>query len=84
MVECKHYKLEVIGSSPIGPTKFLHNKEVNMLYWAAVFFLLAMVSGVVGFSGLAGSSSSVLQIQFFVFMVLGALSLIFGRPVSRG
>lgn len=54
-----------------------------MLYWAAVFFLLSLVAAVVGFSGLAGSSASILQIQFFVFLVLGALSLIFGRSPAR-
>lgn len=36
-----------------------------MLYWAAVFFIIAIVAGVLGFGGIAGAASSVAQILFF-------------------
>jgi uncharacterized membrane protein YtjA (UPF0391 family) len=50
-----------------------------MLYWAAVFFVIALVAAVLGFGGVASGAAGVAKILFFVFLVLGALSLIFGR-----
>lgn len=52
-----------------------------MLYWAAVFFIVALAAAVLGFSGISVGAASVAKILFFVFLVLGALSLIFGRRV---
>jgi len=56
-------------------------KESEMLYWAAVFFVIALVSAVLGFGGIAAGAAGIAKILFFVFLVLGALSLIFGRRV---
>jgi uncharacterized membrane protein YtjA (UPF0391 family) len=53
----------------------------DMLYWAAVFFIIALVSAVLGFGGIAAGAAGIAKILFFVFLVLGALSLIFGRRV---
>lgn len=52
-----------------------------MLYWAAVFFVIALASAIIGFSGLAAGAADVAKILFFVFLVLGAVSMIFGRRV---
>ena len=52
-----------------------------MLYWAAVFFVIALIGAVLGFSGIAAGAAGIAKILFFVFLVLGALSLIFGRRV---
>lgn len=57
------------------------HKEFVMLYWAAVFFIIALVGAVLGFSGIATGAAGIAKILFFVFLVLGALSLIFGRRV---
>jgi uncharacterized membrane protein YtjA (UPF0391 family) len=53
----------------------------NMLYWAAVFFVIALVAAVLGFGGVAAGAAGIAKVLFFVFLVLGALSLIFGRRV---
>jgi uncharacterized membrane protein YtjA (UPF0391 family) len=58
-----------------------NHKGFVMLYWAAVFFIIALVGAVLGFSGIAAGAAGVAKILFFVFLVLGALSLIFGRRV---
>jgi len=52
-----------------------------MLYWAAVFLVIALVSAVFGFGGIAASAAGIAKILFFVFLILGALSLVFGRRV---
>jgi uncharacterized membrane protein YtjA (UPF0391 family) len=53
-----------------------------MLYWAAVFFIIALVGAVLGFSGIAAGAAGIAKILFFVFLVLGAVSLIFGRRAT--
>lgn len=59
-----------------------HQERIKvMLYWAAVFFVIALVAAVLGFSGVAAGAAGIAKILFFVFLVLGALSLIFGRRV---
>jgi uncharacterized membrane protein YtjA (UPF0391 family) len=50
-----------------------------MLYWTAVFFIIALVAAVLGFGGVAAGAAGVAKVLFFVFLVLGALSLLMGR-----
>jgi uncharacterized membrane protein YtjA (UPF0391 family) len=57
------------------------HKGGPMLYWTAVFFVIALAAAVFGFSGIAAGAAGIAKILFFVFLVLGALSLIFGRRV---
>jgi uncharacterized membrane protein YtjA (UPF0391 family) len=52
-----------------------------MLYWAAVFFVIALVAALLGFGGVAAGATGIAKIVFFVFLVLGAMSLVFGRRV---
>lgn len=58
-----------------------YERIVVMLYWAAVFFVIALAAAVLGFGGIASGAAGIAKILFFVFLVLGALSLIFGRRV---
>jgi uncharacterized membrane protein YtjA (UPF0391 family) len=47
-----------------------------MLYWALVFFVVALVAALFGFGGIAIAAAGVAKILFFVFLVLFAISLI--------
>jgi uncharacterized membrane protein YtjA (UPF0391 family) len=47
-----------------------------MLYWAVVFFVVAMVAALLGFSGIAVAFAGVAKILFVVFLVLFLVSLI--------
>jgi uncharacterized membrane protein YtjA (UPF0391 family) len=49
-----------------------------MLYWAVVFFVIAIVAGVLRFGGIAGAASSVAQILFFIFLIVFVLALVTG------
>ena len=49
-----------------------------MLYYAAVFFIIALVAGLLGFGGIAAGASSIAQVLFFIFIVLFLVSLIAG------
>ena len=50
-----------------------------MLYWAAAFFVIALIAGVLGFGGLSVQLAGIAQILFVVFLILFLVSLIMGR-----
>lgn len=54
-----------------------------MLYYAAVFFVIAIVAALFGFGGIAAGASSIAQVLFFIFVVLFLISLVVGL-VKRG
>ncbi len=45
-----------------------------MLSWAIAFLILALIAGVLGFGGIAGTATAAAQILFFVFMLLLVVS----------
>jgi uncharacterized membrane protein YtjA (UPF0391 family) len=49
-----------------------------MLYWALVFFVIAIVAAIFGFGGIAAGASSIAQVLFFLFLIVAVASLILG------
>lgn len=49
-----------------------------MLYYAAVFFVVAIIAAIFGFGGIAAGAVEIAKILFFVFLVLFVVSLLFG------
>jgi len=49
-----------------------------MLRWAIAFLILALVAGLLGFTGIAGQSLYIARILFFVFLVIFLVSLVYG------
>jgi uncharacterized membrane protein YtjA (UPF0391 family) len=54
-----------------------------MLYWAAVFFIIALIAGALGFGGLAATAGGVAQILFYIFLVIFLIALIAGLVGRR-
>ena len=52
-----------------------------MLNWAISFFVIAIIAAVLGFTNIAGSAIGIAKILFFVFLILAAISMFFGRRV---
>jgi len=50
-----------------------------MLRWAAIFFVIAIIAALFGFTSIAGSAMDIAKVLFFVFLVLAVLIFIFGR-----
>jgi uncharacterized membrane protein YtjA (UPF0391 family) len=50
-----------------------------MLYWAAVFLVIALVAGVLGLSGVAGVSMNIAWILFIVGLILALVFFVRGR-----
>jgi uncharacterized membrane protein YtjA (UPF0391 family) len=49
-----------------------------MLYWAAVFFVIALIAALFGFGGIAAGAVEIAKILFFVFLIVFAVTLILG------
>ncbi len=49
-----------------------------MLYYAVVFFIVAIVAGIFGFGNISAGATQIAKILFFIFIVLFLLSLISG------
>lgn len=67
-----------MGSSPVGPRPSGPGKEVRMLKWAAIFFVIAIVAAVFGFGGIAAGATEIAKILFFIFLVVFVVTLIMG------
>lgn len=50
-----------------------------MIYWAAVFLVIALVAAVLGFSGVAGLSMNIAWILFVVGLILAIVFFVMGR-----
>jgi len=50
-----------------------------MIYWAAVFLVIALVAAFLGFSGIAGLSMNIAWILFIVGLILAVIFFVVGR-----
>ncbi len=55
-----------------------------MLYWALVFFIVAIVAGLFGFGVIASGAIGIARILFFLFIVLAIVSVITGLARRKG
>ncbi len=49
-----------------------------MLSWTLTFFIVAIIAGIFGFTGIAVAATGIAKILFFIFLILFVVSLIFG------
>jgi uncharacterized membrane protein YtjA (UPF0391 family) len=55
----------------------------NLLHWAVVFLVVAIIAALLGFGGVAGTAMEGARMLFWVALVLLLISLIFGL-IRRG
>jgi uncharacterized membrane protein YtjA (UPF0391 family) len=58
--------------------------EERMLYWALVFFIVAIIAAIFGFGGIAVAAAGIAKILFFIFLVIFLVALISGLVARRG
>ncbi len=54
-----------------------------MLRWALIFFVVSIIAGVFGFTGIAAGSAAIAKTLFFLAIALFAVFLIAGLTVGR-
>jgi uncharacterized membrane protein YtjA (UPF0391 family) len=59
-----------------GDLKKLEGNE--MLHYALVFFLIAIVAAIFGFGGISVASAGIAKILFFLFLIVFLVSLVMG------
>jgi uncharacterized membrane protein YtjA (UPF0391 family) len=52
---------------------------VDMLHYAIVFFIIALIAAVFGFGGIAAGAMGIAKILFFVFIILAIAAFFMGR-----
>ena len=55
----------------------------NLLHWAVVFLVVAIIAALLGFGGVAGTAMEGARLLFWVALVLLVISLVFGI-IRRG
>jgi uncharacterized membrane protein YtjA (UPF0391 family) len=53
--------------------------EIQMLHYAVVFFIVALIAALLGFTGIAASAAGIAKILFVVFLVMALLAFVFGK-----
>ena len=55
-----------------------------MLYWAVIFFIIAIVAAIFGFTGIARESAYIGKVIAVIGIVLAIITFIFSRRSSKG
>ena len=50
--------------------------EVEMLYYAIVFFVIALVAALFGFGGIAAGAAGIAKILFFAFLIIAIVTFV--------
>jgi uncharacterized membrane protein YtjA (UPF0391 family) len=50
-----------------------------MLCYAAIFFIIAIIAVVLGFTGIAVSATGISKAMFVLFLIVAVVSLVLGR-----
>ena len=50
-----------------------------MLSWAITFLVIAIIAGILGFGGIAGTAVGFAKILFFLFIVMFIIACLLGR-----
>jgi uncharacterized membrane protein YtjA (UPF0391 family) len=54
-----------------------------MLSWSLAFFIVAIIAAVFGFGGIATGAAEIARVCFFFFIVIFAVTLIYGLVTGR-
>ena len=54
-----------------------------MLKWAAIFAVIALVAGILGFGGIAGAAWGVAKLLFWLFIAIAVVLFILGLTVYK-
>ena len=49
-----------------------------MLYYAAVFLVIALIAALFGFGGITAGATGIAKILFYIFLIVAVISLVMG------
>jgi uncharacterized membrane protein YtjA (UPF0391 family) len=56
----------------------------NLLYYALVALIIAIIAGALGFGGIAGTATGIAQLLFYIFIIVFIVVLLFNFMGRRG
>jgi uncharacterized membrane protein YtjA (UPF0391 family) len=56
---------------------------MTLLRWALLFFLISIVAGLLGFTGISEATADIARFLFYVFVVIFLVLLILGLTIFR-
>jgi uncharacterized membrane protein YtjA (UPF0391 family) len=62
------------GQAPLP----LPSKEHQMLHYAVVFFVIALIAALLGFGGIAAGAAGIAKILFILFLVMAVAAFLMG------
>lgn len=54
-----------------------------MLKWALIFFVISLIAGGLGFSGVSAATGGIARILFFVFLAIFLIFLVLGLMAGK-
>jgi uncharacterized membrane protein YtjA (UPF0391 family) len=54
-----------------------------MLKWALIFFVISLIAGGLGFSGISAATAGIAKILFFLFLALTAVVIVIALMVGQ-
>jgi uncharacterized membrane protein YtjA (UPF0391 family) len=58
-------------------------RAMTILRWALLFFLVSIVAGLLGFTGISEATADIARFLFYVFVVIFLVLLILGLTIFR-
>mgnify|MGYP003385195471 CR=1 FL=1 len=55
------------------------SKDITMLHYAVVFFVIALIAALFGFGGIAAGAVGIAKVLFVVFLILAIGTFVFGQ-----
>lgn len=66
------------GARPAGGIQTIPERRHAVLYYAAVFLVIALVAALFGFGGIAAGAAEIAKILFYIFILVAVISLVVG------
>jgi uncharacterized membrane protein YtjA (UPF0391 family) len=54
-----------------------------MIKWAIIFFVISLVAGLFGFTGVAAGSKTIAKVLFFISLIIFLIVLVFGVLLGK-
>jgi uncharacterized membrane protein YtjA (UPF0391 family) len=59
------------------------DRQMSLLKWALIFFIVSIVAGILGFTGVSAASADIARVLFYVFGVIFLVLLLLGLTIFR-
>jgi uncharacterized membrane protein YtjA (UPF0391 family) len=71
------------NNTATGFARDIPEHDMTILKWALIFFLISVVAGILGFTGISAASADLSRILFYIFVVIFLVLLILGLTIFR-